>query len=1064
MMEHNSRGGKPAGSDLPPRRPSFVDVSVGGNVDVDERRSRLLARLNQIDLEKTRLASVQAAHAPSSAAPSREAVAAAAAGTRGGSAGGGGTGDGRGGGMDYPVANTMDAEHPEQHSSGAPTLPAALPAAAAAAAAVTGAVGYPPAASPVLSARATTGTDGALPSYGHHGSYDPLRLIGSGAALPGGVDEAAARSKARPKKGMKKSRSGRAARGSVAAGGVVGAPAFGGRQASYCSRLIKDMLRIKDASSFSKPITSIWTPEQLPGYLDIVKRPMDLGTVLQNLHDGLYHTLPPSEGTGRGGGGEGTEGAAVQTAGDAMAPDSRAELTPFVAAAKEFDPAAFAADVRLVFQNALAYNTPGDPFHTAATRLLGRFEDKFGSLPDVDAPPDRRRPSGTKSGTKSEPVDAASSRARHSTRKRSAPEELSRATRGGHDGVDAAAKVPRRGANGDVNSGVADSRNRDAQRPLVDSSPARRASGAGRSAAPASKRVKKRRVDHRSGGGRGRKGVAAGAAVGAAVEESVMSGSAVQAVERQSAAVLERELLNLRSRAAAAGDKSSVTALRDVPMTYEGKVELSINVNQLPSEQLQKLVALVARSTSASFPVNEEQEIELDIDSLDNHTLRDMEAMIFATLLKGRKQPSKAQLTALRKEIAIVQARLEEAKMREAAEAAAAPPPLPPLSGGEHAGAAASGGPPKRRPRAPRSFLSSSSSGSGSSSSSRGSGSSSSGSSTGSSSSSGSGASGSSRRRLRALAVADKHRLAAAITRPSPAASTTAAAAVPLYPTSGFSRMAGATLAAARSPVSEFRPGGRPPAYAKPSGGGSPGEALIGAAAAAETLRECPSDEEGKAAGPTGSPTSNPRQHGGADIQVPTSGVPPRLAVAHRDGGSQQRPVAGEKRCRSGGGGELQPPTPTPEHPGPCGGTRAALPPHAASGRPPRALPLRSEDDINIPAADSGGEVHAGSCHSSEPPRPMRDERQGDRPTELPAEQVDAGRHSSARATDSGDRYVETGAANELPAGDGSGAAATSPGTLPVGETAAPPRVGTAGLGSVSESEADSRRGRPSPS
>lgn len=94
----------------------------------------------------------------------------------------------------------------------------------------------------------------------------------------------------------------------------------------------------------------------------------------------------------------------------------------------------------------------------------------------------------------------------------------------------------------------------------------------------------------------------------------------------------------------------------------------------------------------------------------------------------------------------------------------------------------------------------------------------------------------------------------------------------------------------------------------------------------------------------------------------------------------------------------------------------------------------------------------------------MRDERQGDRPTELPAEQVDAGRHSSARATDSGDRYVETGAANELPAGDGSGAAATSPGTLPVGETAAPPRVGTAGLGSVSESEADSRRGRPSPS
>lgn len=835
------------------------------------------------------------------------------------------------------------------------------------------------------------------------------------------------------------------------------------------ARVIKDMLRIKDASSFSKPITSIWSPDQLPGYLDIVKRPMDLGTVLQNLQDGVYHTLPPSGGTGGGGGRDGTDAAAgVASAADAVAPGAAAELTPQVGAAKEFDPVPFAADVRLVFQNALAYNTPGDPFHTAATRLLGRFEDKFGVLPDADAPPERRRPLGTKSGTKSEPVDAASSRARHSTRKRSAPEELSRATRGGHDGAEApAAKAPRRGANGDANVGVADSRNWDAQRPLVDSSPARRASGAGRSAAPAAKRAKKRRVDNRSGGGRGSKGAAVGASVGAAVEESVMSGSAVQAVERPSAAVLERELLNLRSKAAAAGDKVSITALRDVPMTYEGKVELSINVNQLPSEQLQKLVSLVARSTSASFPVNEEQEIELDIDSLDNHTLRDMEAMIFATLLKGRKQPSKAQLTALRKEIAVVQARLEEAKMREAAEAAAAPPPPPPLSGGGHVGAAASGGAPKRRPRAPRSFLSSSSSGSGSSSSSRGSGSSS-GSSTGSSSSSGSGASGSSRRRRRALVVADKQRLAAAVTRPSPAASTTAAAAVPLYPPSGFSRMAGATLAAARSPVSEFRPGGRPPAYTKPSGGGSPGEALIGAAAAAEAPRGCPSDEEGKAAGPTGSPPLDARRRGGAtDVQASAGGVRPRNADAHRNGGSQQRPFASEDGCRSGGGGERQPPPPTLELPSdPCGGTRAAPAPPGASGRPPRALPLRSEDDVNAQAAGSRGEGRAGGHHSSEPPHEMGDGGQRDRPAKSPSGQADTGRDSSARATDSSGRHAEAGAAREPPADrDGAAAAATTSTTLPpstVGDAAVPPRVGFAERASVSGSETGSRRGRQS--
>lgn len=1033
---------------------------MGGNVDVDERRSRLLARLNQIDLEKSRLTNVAAAQAPSSAAPSRGAAAA------GGSGGGGGGGDGGGGGEEYPAADTMDAELSRQHSRGPSTLPTALLAAGAAAgaatAAATGSVGYHPAVSPVVSARATTGTVGALPSYGHHGSYDPLHLSGSGAVPPSGADEAAARTKARSKKGAKKSRSGRAARGSVAAGGAVGAPVFGGRQASYCSRVIKDMLRIKDASSFSKPITSIWTPEQLPGYLDIVKRPMDLGTVLQNLQDGVYHTLPPSRGASGGGAGVGTDGAAREAAGDAVVPGAGAEVTPLVAAAREFDPAAFAADVRLVFQNALAYNTPGDPFHAAATRLLARFDDKFVSLPDVDAPPERRRPSGTKSGTKSEPVDAASSRAWHSTRKRSAPEELSRGTRGGHDGVEVpSAKAPRRGTNGDANSGVADSRNWDSQRPLVDSSPARRASGAGRSTAPGSKRAKKRRVDHRFDGGRGSKSAAVGTAVDAPVEESVMSGSAVQAVERQSVAALERELLNLRSKAAAAGDKMSITALRDVPMTYEGKVELSINVNQLPSEQLQKLVSLVARSTSASFPVNEEQEIELDIDSLDNHTLRDMEAMIFATLLKGRKQPSKAQLTALRKEIAVVQARLEEAKVREAAEAAAAPPPRPPLLGGGHAGAAGSGGPPKRRPRAPRSFLSSSSSGSGSSSS-RGSGSSSSGLSTGSSSSSGSGASGSSRRRRRALAVADKQRLAAAMTRPSPAASTTAAAAVPLYPPSGLSRMAGATLAAARSPVSEFRPGGRPPAYTKPSGGGSPGEALIGAATAAEARRGCLSDEEGKAVGPTSSPIFDARQRGGAaDEKAPTGGIP------GRDDGIGLRPIAKENRCRSGDGEERQPPPPAPELPGPCGGTHFAPSPPVASGRPPRALPLRSEDDINMAVVGSEGEGRAASGHSSEPPRPTEDQRQGERLPESPGRQADTGRDSSVRAADSSGRDAEAAAANRLPLGGGAGAAAATSTTLPftptAGHATVPPRVASAGRGSVSGSETGSRRGRRSP-
>jgi len=911
------------------------------------------------------------------------------------------------------------------------------------------AAAYGPAASPLLSARAST-TGGALPPYGAHGRYDSLHLSPGMAVTTGGGGEAGARAKARSKKNVKKPRSSRPARGSAAAGGAAGASAFGGRQASYCGRVLKEMLRIKDAASFSKPITSIWTEEQLPGYHDTVKQPMDLGTVLQQLHDGAYHTLPPAVGAAGGGDGDGDGGGDGGAAGGGDGGASAAAAGP----GATFDPAAYAADVRLVFQNALAYNTPGDPFHTAATRLLGRFNDKFAALPAADAPPERRRAGGgaSKSGAKSDPADAASSRARPSTRKRSVPEEQPRA----RDSGDGAA-APRYGVNGGAASGVAASRGRDAQRPLVDSSPVRRASGAGRSGAPAAKRAKKRRVDGRSGGGGG------GTPATMAMEESVMSRSAAHASQPHSVASLERELLRLRSTAAAAGDKASVTALRDVPMTYEGKVELSVNVNRLPSEQLQKLVSLVARSTSASFPVNEEQEIELDIDSLDNHTLRDMEAMIHATLRHGRKQAlSKAQLTALRKEMAAVEARLAVAKEREAAEAAAAPPPLPPGSvGGGRGASTAVAGAPKRRPRATHSYLSSSSSGSGSSTS-RGAGSStSSGSSTGSSSSGASGASDRSRRQRRAQAAADKQRLAAAVTRPSPAASTTAAAAVPLYPPAGFSRAAGATLAAARSPVSECRPGGRPPTYTKRPSGGSPGEALIGAAAAADAQRGCPSDEEGKAEPPAVAPAVKDarRGHGDGDRDDHDGGKAretpaeaDRAPVERRDdgddGGGRQRRSISPHSSRPDGKGEAQPPPlPAPRNSSPPRErtSDAPAPPCAADQRPPRANPLRSEDAIHtLHPAGSGEEGGGRRSHSPEPPRrassgAARDNDGPDRPSRGQAAARDAGRDGgprSPRAPRSGDRSGDCPSRKQARGDAGGGAEAATTAT-----TISPPRV-----------------------
>ncbi|NMR95732.1 hypothetical protein HKB01_00325, partial [Vibrio parahaemolyticus] len=69
---------------------------------------------------------------------------------------------------------------------------------------------------------------------------------------------------------------------------------------------------------------------KLHDYCDIIKQPMDLGTVKSNLSKNVYAT-----------------------------------------------PADFASDVRLTFNNALAYNPKGHDVYTVAELLLTRFEELY---------------------------------------------------------------------------------------------------------------------------------------------------------------------------------------------------------------------------------------------------------------------------------------------------------------------------------------------------------------------------------------------------------------------------------------------------------------------------------------------------------------------------------------------------------------------------------------------------------------------------------------------------------------------------------------------------------------
>eukprot|EP01083_Nonionella_stella_P034584 94651_1 len=95
-----------------------------------------------------------------------------------------------------------------------------------------------------------------------------------------------------------------------------------------CLALLDELTKQEDADAFLNPVD--WEALKLPDYPVIIKKPMDLGTIRDNINDGKYD-----------------------------------------------DAYDFAEDVRLVWKNAKLYNTPGSPIYINAESLSQLFERKF---------------------------------------------------------------------------------------------------------------------------------------------------------------------------------------------------------------------------------------------------------------------------------------------------------------------------------------------------------------------------------------------------------------------------------------------------------------------------------------------------------------------------------------------------------------------------------------------------------------------------------------------------------------------------------------------------------------
>jgi len=102
-----------------------------------------------------------------------------------------------------------------------------------------------------------------------------------------------------------------------------------------CQKILNYLKNHPDSVPFRKPVD--WEAWELHDYPQIIKQPMDLGTIQTNLDSGVYST-----------------------------------------------PAEFAHDVRLVWRNCMTYNQDGSEFYNLAAKFSNMFEKRFAKIKSAD--------------------------------------------------------------------------------------------------------------------------------------------------------------------------------------------------------------------------------------------------------------------------------------------------------------------------------------------------------------------------------------------------------------------------------------------------------------------------------------------------------------------------------------------------------------------------------------------------------------------------------------------------------------------------------------------------------
>ncbi|XP_061460306.1 bromodomain-containing protein 3 isoform X3 [Rhineura floridana] len=285
------------------------------------------------------------------------------------------------------------------------------------------------------------------------------------------------------------------------------------------------------------------------------------------------------------------------------------------------DAQSFAADIRLMFSNCYKYNPPDHEVVAMARKLQDVFEMRFAKMPDEPAEPPAQPPPAA-------PVVSKSTESSHSSEESSSDSDSSdseeeRATR------------------------LAELQEQDCSRSLRQCYKLKAVHEqlAALSQAPVNKPKKKKEKKERE----------------KKKKEKEKEKQKAKAEEEKKAKVAQPAKQAQQKKAPAKKANSTTTANRQpkkggkqvsaaydsdeeeegLPMTYDEKRQLSLDINRLPGEKLGRVVHII-QSREPSLRDSNPDEIEIDFETLKPTTLRELERYVKSCLQKKQRKPFSA--------------------------------------------------------------------------------------------------------------------------------------------------------------------------------------------------------------------------------------------------------------------------------------------------------------------------------------------------------------------------------------------------------------------------------------